>query len=892
MKMITALISLGIMILFGTGLSQEVTGSLEGWVLDSQESPLVAVNIIISGSSLQGERGTATNEQGYFRLLALPVGTYVVKVSHLAYQEVRFQNVIIHLGRTTTLGEINLHPQTLEMPPIIVSAAKPLIDPTTTTVGDNLVAKTIEKLPTERNFRTIMALLPHANQSYLGDETNVAGSTGSDNVYFIDGINTTDPRLATGSTNLPYNFVREIQLKEGGYEAEFGRSLGAIVNVVTYSGGNEFQVNAFGYFTNSNLAGEAKIGLLDANVDNFTTYDFGLSFGGPVIRDKLWYFLAYNASFENQNIEVPDFDFQEDRKTSHMFAGKLSWQATERTDVVFTVIGDPTTYHKIGPASGRGFPSALQNIDPILGFIEEGGINLSIYSRSHVRRNVLLEVSLARYQRDSNGRGDTEIGRTQPLFIELATGTWSGGVGLISENHNARTSARLNSTLFWRQHTLKAGIEYEDNFLDRLSKRTEPGTIQMVSDSLFQVLVSTQDFEVRNRVPSVFLQDSWLLTTRLRLNFGLRWDGQYMIGSDGNVAQSFTNQFQPRIGFILQPGKLGTKKIFGSLGRFYQQLPLNLSSLGYTQWENRVSLYDEDPRNPDAVPFNEIVIISPDDPPIIPEVPGLEGEHFDEFTAGYEQAIGNHLKFGIRGIYRILRENWISVWSDEKNNFVGGNQGKGDLSFLPSPEREYKAMELTVERRSGEKLNFSAFYVLSRVHGNYTGLYDLDSRTAQPGNNTSLQFKEQVPNSSGLLPNNRTHVFKFYGWYQFTSRFIAGSFFTLQRGTPLNEFGTIGFFNRTKFLVPRGSAGRTPTIWDLNLRFTYDLRGFGKSKFNSRLILDVLHIGNPREVVDVEQKHFQSIDDEGNQFNPNPNFGKAIAYQPPMTVRLGLEIGL
>ncbi|NIP22258.1 MAG: TonB-dependent receptor [Phycisphaerae bacterium] len=892
MKQIIMLIPLGIMIFFGAGLSQEVTGSLEGWVLDSQEHPLAAVNILIKGPSLQGERGTATNEQGYFRVLALPVGQYNVKVSHVAHQEVSFKDVSIHLGKTRSLGEISLQPKTLELQEVIVSAAKPLIDPTTTTVGDNLQAKTFETLPTERNFRTIMALLPHANTSYLGDETNVAGSTGSENVYFIDGINTTDPRRATGSTNLPHNFVKEIQLKEGGYEAEFGKSLGAIVNVVTYSGGNDFQWNAFGYLTNSNLASDARFGLLDANVDAFATYDFGLSVGGPVIRDKLWYFMAYNASFDNQDIEVPGFGFQEDRRTSHMFAGKLSWQATDRTDVVFTLIGDPTTHHRIGPPSFRGFPTALQTIDPLLEFAEGGGINLSVHARSHVRRNLFLEATVAHYRRETNRRGDTETGRTQPLFIDLATGTWSGGIGSMSENRNTRKSVKLSATLFWGQHTLKAGIEYEDNLVDRLSKRTEPGTIQKVSDSLFQVLVSTQDFKVRNRVPALFLQDSWLLSTRLRINFGLRWDGQYLIGSDGSVAQSITGQYQPRIGFILQPGKLGTRKIFGSFGRFYQQLPLYLSSLGHTQWENRISLYDKDPRNPGAVPFNEIVIISPGDPPVVPEVQDLEGEHFDELTAGYEQAIGGHLKFGIRGIYRTLRENWVSVWSEEKNNFIAGNQGKGDLDFLPRAKRDYKAFELTVERSGGTRLNFSSSYVLSRTSGNYTGLYDLDSRGAQPGNNTSLQFKEQIPNSSGLLPNDRTHVFKFYGSYKFTSRFRLGTFFTLQRGTPLNELGTIGFFNRIKFLVPRGSAGRTPTIWDLNLRFTYDMRGLGKTRFNSRLILDVLHVGSPREVVDIEQKHFQSIDDEGNQFNPNPNYGKAIAYQPPMTVRLGLEIGL
>ena len=92
-----------------------------------------------------------------------------------------------------------------------------------------------------------MALSPMATESYYGDGLNLAGSTGWENVYYIDGNNVTDPMRSSSGTNLPYNFVKEIEIKNGGYEAEFGSSIGGIANIITHSGGNQFHGQVFGF---------------------------------------------------------------------------------------------------------------------------------------------------------------------------------------------------------------------------------------------------------------------------------------------------------------------------------------------------------------------------------------------------------------------------------------------------------------------------------------------------------------------------------------------------------------------------------------------------------------------------------------------------------------------
>jgi hypothetical protein len=109
----------------------------------------------------------------------------------------------------------------------------------------------------------------------------------------------------------------------------------------------------------------------------------------------------------------------------------------------------------------------------------------------------------------------------------------------------------------------------------------------------------------------------------------------------------------------------------------------------------------------------------------------------------------------------------------------------------------------------------------------------------------------------------------------------------------LNEFGgsTWGTPFYT-FMVKRGTAGRTPSIWDLNFRFTYDLKRFLRWSGSSRLILDIFHVAGKREVVDIEQIHYRMLDAEGNQANINPSYLEPIKYQQPMTIRLGVEVDI
>jgi hypothetical protein len=229
--------------------AQEVTGTIQGTVVSAETGPEPEVRVTLSGLNLQGPRETRTDPRGFFQFLAVPPGRYTLNLTRIGLRSMEVPDVVVELGRTTAVPRLSMAIQPVEMEPIIVSGtqATMTIDPVHTAGGGTLNARDYEALPVDRDYKSIITVLPGANPSYRGDPVNVVGSTGLENQYYIDGVNVTDTKTAGRATSLPYNFVRAVDVKTGGYEAQYGRALGAVVNAVTYSGTNDFEMNVFGF---------------------------------------------------------------------------------------------------------------------------------------------------------------------------------------------------------------------------------------------------------------------------------------------------------------------------------------------------------------------------------------------------------------------------------------------------------------------------------------------------------------------------------------------------------------------------------------------------------------------------------------------------------------------
>ena len=868
---------------------QDVSGSLEGKLLTSQLQPLLDAEVVASGPALQQPMEVHSDAQGSFRFLALPAGTYTVRIRSIGVRPVLYERVIVGLGRSTSLGVVTMEPTDVELTEIVVTAEVLPLDLTSAASGTNLRAEQLDGLPLDRSLNSLISLAPEATYqlpdlSFRSEGVNIAGGSIWDNAYFVDGVNVTDPGMGAGGINLPYNFVQELQVKTGGYEAEYGRAMGGIVNVVTPSGGNDFHGSLFTYFTDDRLRTDPRYGLIQTNLDKYSQFDVGGSLGGPISRDRLWFFLAYNPLVDVRNASVPGIPTQKDRQTQHRLAGKLTWQPQPATRIAFTATGDPTTHDGVGPILDYGAPSVVLNTDVVLSHLRRGGYGLSLHAEQQMGESVLLSATLSRSVYRDDFAPQTTLGATAPRFTDT-TGAWSGGYGGSGYNHLGRDAALTSVSVAAGSHLLKLGGEYENNTLDEVvdegSGQRGGFLSQSRSSGRYVWLRAQSAANVGIRVLSGYLQDSWAPSASVRLNAGLRWEGQWWVGSGGTVMQSITDQLAPRVGLILMPGRPGSQKFFASAGRFYEQVPLDALALFYGTGSSTYIRYNQDPR----IDTTGGTLLFTNQSGVYARVPGLRGEYYDELTFGYERQLAATMIVGARVILRAAKSVIEDSYASDGTP-VYGNPGTGLLDSFPKPIHRYEALELTLQNSGSAKLHFLASYVLSRNWGNYAGLYAPEGSPP----NASIQFDnhDSLAISSGPLPNDRTHAVKLSGAYRFGFGLTAGTSAFWQSGTPLNEYGIVQAGDYQAFLRPRGTAGRTPGTWDLNLRFDYAFRrGAGP-----KITLDVTHIGSPRGAVAFDQQHYTGTPDaSGNQTDPNPIYQQVLVYQPAMFVRLGAMVG-
>ncbi len=858
------------------------TGTLAGRVLDAGGAPVAGANVTVTGPLLLGTRGAVTDDNGFFQVFALPSGLCSAKISHVSYAAWTGTDVRVPLGATATLPDVRLAPAVLAGGEVVVAAEHTPIDLASASGGDNLTPADYEALPIDRNYQTIANLVPQANLSEFGDGIGIGGATGLETRYFIAGTDVTDPVSSSSSTILPYNFVREIQVRTGAYEAEYRGALGGEVEVETLSGSNTWGGQLFGFFTNDNLAGTARPGT-GTESTSYRNYDIGGSIGGPLLTDRLWLLAAYNPLVSTESVPLADFGEFDDDRTVHSFASKLSWRADERNTLHLTVLGDPTSGRQVEPFGGTIADFAIENPDMALSTIEQGTIHVTGNGTHLLDEKLVLSSHAAwsRFRDSQEPEGDaSELG---VRYEDYVTRTLSGGPATAFDYGTTEITLGATATIEAAPaHTVKAGIDY--THLNQ-SVDYEFHLLSRPSDSLYVDSYQFRTGEIGQTMWGFFAQDAWRITPRWRLNAGLRWDPQLLRASDGETAQKLLDQVAPRFGVVYLPDGTGKSKVTASAGRYYQMLSLyvqqfyELDSTAFT-----VTQYDHDPRED---PSGGEVVAN-----IVPKIQDevdMEGQHYDEATLGYERELRPGLTVGARGVYRTLRQGIEDGLDPVTFDGFFGNPGSEPLTDFPEMERDYAALELTAERR-GRPWTVRGSYVLSRSRGNYPGLFDYRFRDDRANSTSQFDLPEMLVNATGLLPNDRTHVFKLFGSYATTFGLTLGASFIAESGIPLSEYGGSSIGYPLNFVTERGSNGRTPALWDLGLRSVYALEHVVDSPYAPSLILDIFHIGNPREVVDVDQVHYFSLDENGNQADPNPNYLDPILYQPPLAVRLGMEL--
>src|SRR2546430_10361835 len=276
--------------------AQETTGTIQGRVVDSQGLAVPGATITVVGP--QRTQTIAADGQGRFSAPFLTPGKYDVRVELQGFKTSE-QNVTVALGQTVTL------PVTLQVGSLAetvqVTGTTDIINTQTTTTGANITSETLQRVPVGRTLSATTYLAPGVTSSGTAGSANpsIAGGSGLDNHYVIDGVNVTNQGYgALGSYSIvfgslgnatPFDFIQEVQVKTGGYEAEFGQSTGGVVNVLTKSGSNPIRGSLFGYARPSKGEGDwTQFQSINGSGQTLGTrnYDTGVQSGTPVIKDN------------------------------------------------------------------------------------------------------------------------------------------------------------------------------------------------------------------------------------------------------------------------------------------------------------------------------------------------------------------------------------------------------------------------------------------------------------------------------------------------------------------------------------------------------------------------------------------------------------------------------
>ena len=908
-------------------LGAQTTGTIRG-VVQTGQTVLPGVTVEAKGPHLQGSRTSVTDAEGRFSLPNLPPGTYTI-TAKLEGMGSKTETVQLGLDQDALI-KVELTATATEK--VVVTAEAAQIETTSNTVGRSLDQKAFQALPTGRNYSSIAQLASGVNTD-ASDNRNtsitVYGSTGLENSYLVDGANTTGAEIGNQGKVLNFEFIQEVEFKSGGYEAEYGGAQGGILNVVTKSGGNEFHGDAFGYFNANGLQANNKHldELTSAGIPSgFTKDDYGADIGGYVIKDKLWFFGAYDHVHNSQDTQVtqgpPEVigDTTNLKTSSNLYSGKLTWRLGDQHTLIGTIFGDPTDdTGAVGPILG---PPETYNGTVSVGGTDFGGRYEGILSPKW------LATAQFAYHRENVSTlpgpgGDVIAYLDNTGTNSIASGGFQGtdGTGQWDTKKFTRYDYRASGNWFFGDHDIKFGGEFERVNADVFRTYSGGQFVTILSpypgdnrNVYFHSFFASPDSTIDNvtlapviATPnndnlSFFAQDKWSVLPNLTVNAGIRWEQEKVRGLN-EITYINVNHFSPRVGFSWDPLGDGKSKVSGSYSHFVPIIPLDMNIRSLNA-ERDGATYNFSPTDlncdPAAESEDNSCVIRGD---LVDAVdPNIKAPYADEIVVGFERQVGNTWTFGMRGIYRSLRRiiEDTCVPSDTCDNYAFFNPGFSETVCLggdcqPAPQfyparRYFKGIELTAQKRLSDRWMVYASYLYSTLQGNYDGAFRAIGGffAKDPNITDDFDYPEFQVNAYGKLSLDRSHQAKLQAAYVFPFGLTASASGYYQTGTPLSR---IGWWNNYAgpeiFITQRGSEGKTPNVYEFDTHFDYALT---IQWVTIHVLADVFNVLNRQKATSLDQVYALDQADNNSPTPTNDHYKRPLTWQQPRTLRLGLRV--
>jgi hypothetical protein len=833
-----------------------------GTVTTEEGAVIADVTVTINSDALIARTmATTTNERGMYRFVLLPVGTYKITFEKEGYQTVEQSDLDLDFDRTLAIDMV-LKPAAFEEV-LTITGEAPLVDKTSSSISTKLDLEVLQNVPNTRNVWN----LPNLTAGFTDDSALGAPERGG-NALNIDGAVVHDPSTKTVFASINLEAVEQIDVAMFGSNAEYHSFTGASLNMVTKSGGNDFSGEA-NYFhrdtewVSDNTGDYQQYGITLPVATK--EYDPNFALGGPIIRDKIWFFGNYNWAKTMTDRELIDKPIVEEWIPKRHFL-KFSSRWDDRNISYFSY-----TYYYRDRSHRVAYGDWNTNYEGSMYWQVSDG-NTYILQHSFVLNdNMILEGRFSKFTGgfDLKPRVAGDTLRDWDTGFHLPPGTLSR-----FDLYDRPRDTILGTMNYYNddlngQHSFKFGVEYENNKGNRHYSHTR--NIYYRNGDPYRwydygEYISSRKAE---RI-GAYAQDSWSVNERLTINIGFRIDRWWASAGDPDNAlgiagtDTFRKMTDPayRIGFAYDLFGDGKTVLRAFAGRYYEGVVSgNINEMvSYVpptrryHWDgSNWYLYSEyGGSDPDAYSLD----------------PDMTNQYTEGFMVGLERELRPNLSAGVTFVYKrdkdmmgeILenatwREGSVN-FSNENGSYSGTyyfdyrevdpilvtNPKKGMNGVLEDPFREYYGLIFDVAKRMSN--NWSGF-------ANYVYSYNVGNTSQGYGTIQGYDFwsnPNDFINAGGRMPEERPHVLKVGGTYIAPFDINLSPVVTFMSGKPYGLYYRPS--GQDDSILIKKIDGEDRNDSEFNIDFRIEKFFMFKDRYRVGVLLDVFNVLNADYVTD------------------------------------------
>jgi Carboxypeptidase regulatory-like domain/TonB dependent receptor/TonB-dependent Receptor Plug Domain len=654
-------------------IAQDVTsGSMSGVVVSEAGEPIQGASVTIVSEDRGFQRTATTSSTGSFEVRQLPAGKYSVTVEADGYATTKTEGVTALLGGANYSFRVGASTGD-EI--VVTGSIVRTVDFSGTASGVVFdIQDVASRIPVPRNIDSIQLLAP---QTTSGDSAfggvSIGGSSVAENIFYINGMNITNFRTFVGGTTVPFEFYDQVQVKTGGYQAEFGRNTGGAVIALTRSGSNEFHGGFNVEYTPNSTRSTARNTVTQANeFDKRSSIDGNIWASGPIIKDRLFFFGFFNPRNSSTSDTAITGETTKTRIDDPFFGGKIDLNLFDGHRVEATYFSDSQNQDvTLDGSPTTNFAGGTNMIFKYTGAFTDFLTLSALYGKSKFNQTSAGADDAIPYVLD---------GRVPANGLQYIAGNPAGVIDTgRDERENFRVDLDLNFNLLG-EHNLRGGWDLEkltaENFTIYSGGTYYRYYRSGAAGALGGLIAPNTDYvRVRNlqsggkfdsENTAFYIQDSWDVSENLNLSLGLRNDRFKNNDGLGKAFTDLKNQWAPRVGFNFDPTGDKKMRISGFYGRYYLPVAAN-TNIRLAGSETFLQDWHELPVNGTGNYTGNLVPPTLGDR-VLAEVlsPGgvspvstlvsknLKPQYLDEFIIGGEYNFGNRLKASLNLTYRKL----------------------------------------------------------------------------------------------------------------------------------------------------------------------------------------------------------------------------------------------